>query len=122
MLLHIYPETPKAQAKRIFDELKHRLDDDPTKKIGLIYSGNNDEANALHQSIAQNGPIATISGVGLAEVYGLLIPMINNDPSLKDKVKVLPIASSARGGNNVQGNTVTKAQLDRDLKQIQDHI
>ena len=118
-------QTNQVQVDRAFAMLKARLQADPTLKIGLIYSANNNQAEKIHGAIRSGSRIESgfFDGTGQSHFYRELAKLINADPQVKDRIRVLPIATSMIGGDNMKaGNAVGSRHLNRDLKQIQDHI
>ncbi|VEG91158.1 hypothetical protein [Legionella spiritensis] len=120
-------EKPSAQAQRVFSELLHSLkneeqDINPDKKLALLYSANNKQAERLNNARSKNKPIPPISGSGQAQLFAHLIPLINeavqNGTIKHEQIVVLPIATSLTGGNNNKGNQVGKWHIDRDIREV----
>lgn len=127
-------EAAATQAQRVFTYLLDKLKD-PTKKIALIYSANNIQAEQLHEEYKDYGfkPSDTpeilpdIGGGGQAAFFGELIPLINQkvleDPNtFTRRIRILPIATSLSGGENKTGNCVTLEMINRDLNAIKQHL
>ncbi|KTD78803.1 hypothetical protein [Legionella waltersii] len=122
-------ESAEEQAKRIFDHLIQTLQQDPNKKIGLIYAANNTQAEQFYRAYQETKKpekLPTISGSGQAAVFSHLNRLINQhnkkNPSFSGRIRVLPVATSLYGGENGPGNIVDASLIDRDLKSIQDHL
>lgn len=112
----------KKQAKDIWEkEVKPLLAQG--KKVGLIYSANNNQALNLHQANkAKKAPAdGIIGGAGQAVLFAELAKIINGPPNVADSVRILPIATSLGGGPNTPGNQVTQTEIDRDLEHIAAH-
>jgi len=129
-LLPIWNETAEQQAARIYTFISEQLDRDPTKKIALIYSANNGQAEQLHNAYQTNAGnpemLPNISGGGQAILFSKLIQLINKknqeNPGFAGRVRVLPIATSLKGGVNTPGNIVSGEMIKRDLDAIQHHL
>lgn len=121
-LRYIPGEPINEQVDRVFKELMGILETHPNKKLGLLYSANNDQAISLHNARKNRNPIATIRGGGQARLFSGLIPKINDAVAKRTieygQIIVLPIATSLHGGNNSKGNKVNKVDIDRDLREV----
>jgi len=121
--------------QKIFANLKDRAK--KGEKVGLLYSANDVQAQSLHtQNNSGRSPpykADTIDGDGQAILFRKLIQSINEDTELsaeqKKNIRILPIATSLKGSSdqNADGtpdetNTVSRTELDRDIKNIQQHI
>lgn len=122
-------ETAQQQAERIFANLRNQLALDPSKKIALLYAANNDQAQLFHHLYAQQQKkeiLPSINGSGQAQLFRHLINLINketqNHPDFSGKIRILPVATSIHGGENLPGNIVTGPMIQRDLKAIQKHL
>lgn len=128
-LLQQQGETPEDQARRVFISLKKRLEENPQKKIALLYAANNHQAVLFHEVYQAPPPrevLPTISGGGQALLYRALIKLINQetakDPSYSARIRVLPIATSISGGSNCSGNIVAHEMIERDLGAVKAHL
>lgn len=114
-------ESPLAQAQRIFAILQQQLNEDPNKKIALLYSANNSQAEQLHAANDKDQNLPQINGGGQALLFAQLIPLINASHFNK-RIRVLPVSTSLIGGSNGKGNIVSLDMIKRDLKAIQIHL
>jgi hypothetical protein len=116
-----YPNA-RAQAAAIWADIEKQLRNDPSKKIGLLYSANNDQAMDLHAANQKNAkPTGIISGANQAELYAELAKLIEQN-NKQNQVRILPIATSMHGGNNEdKNNQVGPEQINRDLTNIANH-
>jgi hypothetical protein len=112
--------SPRQQAEAIWrEQVEPSLKQG--KPVGLIYSANNNQAQGIYNSY-QTGKIdGVIGGGGQALVFAEIAKMIQ-ERKLQDKVHILPVATSMRGGDNtLPGNQVGVNHIDRDVANIASH-
>ncbi|MGE3317762.1 MAG: hypothetical protein AB7I18_00565 [Candidatus Berkiella sp.] len=111
--------TAQAQADQIITRLKEEIAGG--KKVAITYSANNDQAEAIYKGY-KGEPFAIVGG-GQAQVMAIVAKSIQNDPKLKGKARILPVATclhAIQGNNN--DKPVSKNQVDRDLNNIAEHL
>ena len=90
-------------------------------KVGLIYSGNDKQALKIHACYNEN-KAPSVSGSNQAAVMKIICQKIK-EKNLAERMHILPIATSLKGGKDDKGNNfITKDTLLRDLKNIVGHL
>lgn len=117
--IHFNPVNPKFEAEKIWMQqvlprIKRGIN------VGLIYSTNDNQAKTIYSGY-KSGPVGKIKGSGQAPIFAEIAHLIEAN-KLQNKVHILPIATSSRGGNNTKvGNAVTLSEINRDMANIASH-
>ena len=116
-----------AQARDIWNkEIKPRLQTE--KKVALMYAANDNQANALFAYYKKQPDKAALKkifrgGRGQAALFSELVDCIDEgNVDEASRFRILPIATSLRGGANDIGNHVSLEKLNAHLANIAWHI
>lgn len=93
------------------------------KKVALLYSANQKQAEMLYKSYNHFGGPSLSSifhGSGQAEIFRIIAEYIEKN-NLRDQVHILPIPTSLEGGDDVPGNQVSPEQIDVALRYVAMH-
>jgi hypothetical protein len=131
-------ENAKDQAFRILTHIMGDKDySKPEFKVALIYAANDKQAKEFYDCYEKGnlGSLPNLKGSGQALLFKEIINLLNeisdpenplyaqfNGSKIKEKIQILPFATSMKGGENKKGNTVSESELIRDLENIRKHI
>lgn len=88
--------------------------------LALLYSANSQQSSVLRSNQGIQAKIDAVSGSGQARLFHEILVLIQNH-KVEDRVKLLPISTSLKGGDNVSGNIVDLKHIDEELQLVSNH-
>ena len=111
--------SPEDQTADVWYNVVHPLLEQD-RKVGLLYSANNRQAESIIDSYGTK-KVGDISGSGQAILFRNIANIIDGF-KLWDRVHILPVSTSMSGGNNLGDNRVSLDIINRDLRNIREHV
>ncbi len=118
-------ETPEEQAIRMANNVKEALRLDPECKIGLLYSANMIQADALNKHYMREHsdkvPESILdNGSGQAKLFQAFIRHINVRWTKEERarVRIVGIPTSRRGGKDIGDNAMTKLEIQAVINRV----
>ncbi len=113
--------SPIDNANTIWTHISQRLN--TGKKVAIIYSANNEQAVKFHNSYYSRklDNIISENAKNQAKIFRNIISLIKDERKY-DRVHILPLSTSMRGGNNIGDNVVAEEIIIRDLAVVRDHL
>lgn len=116
------------QAKRLLKFFLIKFEQEPTKKIAITYSANEDQTQQIRLTQARGMFLEScqISGSNQADVFDKMINLLKSDKAytlLKSKIHVLPVSTMLGYSNNGPNaaTAIDQTHAKRDLSYIASH-